>query len=168
MYHLIFPLRRILIMKITSLKYVIIVLTFVAIPCLGYGQTGITPDPAQQAADQVFCQEHAIASSGYDPANPEALVQESGPPPQRGASLRGAARGAARGAIVGGTVEVVGDAPRYDNAAEIGAATAAVVGGSRSRRQARGQAEAQQAQAASSGASAYTKSYNECMASRGY
>jgi hypothetical protein len=58
--------------------------------------------PAQLAADQAACQEYAMASSGYDPANPEAF------------------------------------------------------------------AAAQQTQAISAGAAAYTGSYNECMASLGY
>ncbi len=155
-------------MKITILKSSIIALTFVAIPCLVFTQAGATSDPAKMATDQAACQEHAKASSGYDPANPEASVQESGPPPQRRAGLRGAARGAAKGAIVGGTVEAIGDDRRYDNAAENAAVAGAVAGGARNRRQAREQAETQQAQAISAGSSAYTDSYNECMASRGY
>jgi hypothetical protein len=154
-------------MKISSFRSVIIVLTFVAIPCLSYSQTGGSTDPAKMASDQASCQEHATASSGYDPANPEASVETGGPPPQRGAGLRGAARGAAKGAVVGGTVEHFGDDRRGD-ATEIGAATGALAGGARSRRQAKDQAEAQQDQAISSGTSAYTNSYNECMASRGY
>lgn len=149
------------------IRSAIIALTFAAMMCLSFIPAGATEDPAKMAADQAACQEHARASSGYDPANPDASV-DSGPPPQRGAGLRGAARGAAKGAIVGGTVEAIGDDKDYDDAAEIGAAAGAVSGGLRGRRAAREQAEAQQAQAVSSGASVYTKSYNECMASRGY
>lgn len=155
-------------MKTAFFQTVIIVLTFVIIPSLGLGQTSTTPDPAKMAADQAACQEQAKASSGYDPANPEASVQESSPPPQRGAGLKGAARGAAKGAIVGGTVEAIGDDRKYDDAAEISAGVGAVAGGARSRRQAKETAAAQQDQAISTGASAYTKSYNECMTSRGY
>jgi len=155
-------------MKTTFHQSAILALTFVAALCLAFPLTGAAEDAAKMAADQATCQEHAKASSGYDPANPEASVQESGPPPQRGAGLRGAARGAAKGAVVGGTVEVIGDDSRYDNAAENAAVAGAVAGGARNRRQAKEQAEAQQAQAAASGASAYTQSYNECMASRGY
>jgi hypothetical protein len=154
-------------MKTSSFKYAIIVLTFVTIYCLGIAQTGKASDPAQQTADMDFCKENAKVSSGFDPDNPEASVQDSGPPPQRGAGLRGAARGAAKGAIVGGTVEHFGDDRRGD-ATEIGAATGALAGGARSRRQAKDQAEAQQSQAISSGTSAYTNSYNECMTNRGY
>jgi hypothetical protein len=154
-------------MKSSFFQSAIIALTFVAVPCLIFTQAGATSDPAEMSADQVACQDHAKAISGYDPANPQASVQESGPPPQRGAGLRGAARGAAKGAVVGGTVEHFGDDDRND-ATEIGAATAAVAGGVRSRRQARKEAETQQTQAISSGSSAYTQSYNECMTSRGY
>lgn len=130
------------------------------LPSLCFSQSGATPDPAQQAADQAACQEHAKASSGYDPAASTTSSQ-----PQRGAGLRGAARGAAKGAVLGGTVEVVGDDERYDSAAEIGAATGAVAGGARSRRQAKEQA---QAAPPASDPSLYTQSYNECMKSRGY
>jgi hypothetical protein len=154
-------------MKTTFHQSTILALTFVAALCLTFPRTGAAEDAAKMATDQASCQEHAILSSGYDPANPEASVQESGPPPQRGAGLRGAARGAAKGAVVGGTVEHFGDNRRGD-ATEIGAATGALSGGVRSRRQAKDQAEAQQAQAISTGTSAYTQSYNECMASRGY
>ena len=154
-------------MKTTFFKSTIIALTFLVIACLDSALAGTTPDPAQMATDQATCQGNAITTSGYDPANPEASVQESGPPPQRGAGLRGAARGAARGAVAGGTVEHFGNNSRED-ATEIGAAAGAVAGGARSRRQAKDQAEAQQAQDMSAGASAYTQSYNECMKSRGY
>jgi len=155
-------------MKITFYQSVIIMLTLVIMPCQGFTQTDAAQDPAKMATDQASCQEHAKLSSGYDPMNPEASVQDSGASRQRGAGLRGAARGAAKGAIVGGTVEAIGDDRRYDNAAENAAAAGALAGGVRSRRQARDQAEAQQAQAVSTGASAYTESYNECMTSRGY
>ncbi len=154
-------------MKTTFHQSTILALTFVAALCLAFPQTGAAEDAAKMATDQASCQEGAILSSGYDPANPEASVQESGPPAQRGAGLRGAARGAARGAVAGGTVEHFGNDSRED-ATEIGAATGALAGGARSRRQAKDQAEAQEAQAISAGASAYTDSYNQCMASRGY
>ena len=158
-------------MKISSFQSALIVLACIAIPCLCFGQTGApgtTPDPAQLAADQAACQEQAKAASGYDPANPQASAQASVPPPQRGAGLKGAARGAAKGAIVGGAVEVAGDDKDYDDAAEIGAGVGAVAGGVRGRQQAKQQAATQQNQAVSAGASAYTKSYNACMTSRGY
>ena len=124
----------------------------------------IGPDVSDIQMDDGAAQ---LKAFNLDPENPQASVQESGPPPQRGAGLRGAARGAAKGAVVGGTVEHFGDDDRND-ATEIGAATAAVAGGVRSRRQAKKEAETQQTQAISSGSSAYTQSYNECMASRGY
>lgn len=147
-------------MSMKKLQCGIISLFFVAGSSLSFAQTEGAPDPAQQANDQAACQEHAKASSGYDPSSPATTSQ-----PERGAGIRGAARGAAKGAVVGGTVEAVGDDERYDDAAEIGAATGAVAGGARNRRQ-----EKEQAQTAppAGDPSEYTKSYNDCMKSRGY
>lgn len=137
----------------------VVIATALVIPSVSNSQT-TTPSAEQLAADQAACQQHAMASSGYNPDS-----QSSETKPQRGAGLRGAARGAAKGAIIGGTVEVIGDDSKYDDAAEIGAGVGAVAGGARSRRQAKEQA---QAAPTTGDPSAYTKSYNDCMKSRGH
>lgn len=155
------------IIKIKSLKSATIVLILVAIPCLGYGQTASTPDPNKQAADQAACQEHAKATSGYDPTNPQASESEESPPRQQRAGLRGAARGAAKGAVAGGTLERFGDEDKHDDATEVGAAVGAVAGGARARRNAKQQAPPPPPVPAGDSA-LYSTSYNDCMASKGY
>lgn len=154
-------------MQIRSFKYFILVLALTAIPYLSNGQTDTTPDPAQLAADQSACQEHAKATSGYDPADPQASMSEQPSSREPRAGLRGAARGAARGAVAGGVVERVDDEGDHDDAAEVGAAIGAVSGGMRARRNSKQQAHSPQPPPTGD-PSAYTKLYNDCMMDRGY
>ncbi len=147
-------------------KYIITSLTalcFFVIPVTGQSET---VDPEKLAADQTACQQHAMASSGYNPAAPTQQAASS-PPPQRGAGLRGAARGAAAGAVTGEVVERVGDEGEHDDAAEVGAAIGAVSGGLKARRKAKNQAPPP-APAPVGDPALYTTQYNECMTSRGH
>jgi len=155
-------------MKISSFKNAIIALTILTIPSLGYGQTDTPQDPAQLAADQAECQQHAMAYSGYNPAA-TAQPSDSSPPPQRGAGLRGGARGAARGAVAGGVIEEIDDDGDRDQAAEMGAALGGMRGVSQGRRAARAQPQATPPPPVPAGdPELYSTSYNDCMTSRGY
>lgn len=147
-------------------KYVITslaVFSFFVIPLRGQSET---IDPNKLAADQTACQQHAMASSGYNRVAPT-QQEVSSTPPQRGAGLRGAARGAAAGAVTGEVVERVGDEGEHDDAAEVGAAVGAVTGGLKARRNAKNQAPPPASVPAGDPA-LYTKQYNECMTSRGH
>ncbi len=129
-----------------------------------FGQTE-TSNPEKMAEDQALCQKHAMASSGYNPAAP--APQAAAPRPQRGAGLRAGARGAARGAVAGGIVEEIDDDGDRNDAVEVGAALGAAKGVSKGRRAAR--AEAKNAPPPTTGdPDVYSKSYNDCMASKGY
>lgn len=143
----------------------IIFVGFVSLTCpiFAFGQT-TTPDPAQFAADQAACQQHAVAYSGYNPAAPSSQ-QTSSPTAQRGSGLRGAARGAAKGAVAGGIVEEVGD--DNDRAIETGTALGAARGASKGIRASRTQADS--APSPQTGDSnAYAKSYDDCMSGKGH
>jgi hypothetical protein len=144
---------------------ILVILVTLAYPLLSVGQAA---DSEQLATDQAACQQHAIAYSGHNPAASTA-EQADTPPPQRGAGLRGAARGAAKGAAAGGIVEHVGGNPQHDNATEVGAALGTASGAVKGRRSARTQAAANPPPPAPVGdASAYAKSYDECMSGKGH
>lgn len=147
-------------------KYVITSLTALCFFIIPVTSQSETVDPNKLAADQAACQQHAMASSGYNPAVTTQQA-DSNPPPQRGAGLRGAARGAAAGAVTGEVVERVGDEGEHDDAAEVGAAIGAVTGGLKARRNAKKQSPPPASEPAGDPA-LYTTQYNECMTSRGH
>jgi hypothetical protein len=109
---------------------------------------------AQQQKDQSDCHTWAVQQTGFNPgATP--------PPATAGAGARGAVRGAAGGAAVGAIGGAIGgDAGK---GAAIGAATVGVIGGVRSRREARA-AESSYAGAQQN----YQKAFYACLEGRGY
>ena len=113
----------------------------------------------QQKADETACNDWAVKSSGYDPANPPAVAAaQPAPVTGSGARVAGAAAGATVGAISGNDV---GNA----------AAKGAVVGGVVKRNKNRA-AAAKQNQAAAEQQRAAMTSYNNarqaCLEGRGY
>lgn len=113
----------------------------------------------QQKADELACNDWAVKSSGYDPANPP-VVAAAKPAPVTGSGARvaGATAGAAVGAIGGNDV---------GNAAVKGA----VVGGVIKRNKNRAAAAKQNEQAAANqkaGMASYASARQACLEGRGY
>ena len=113
----------------------------------------------QQQIDEAECHNWAVQQSGYDPANPQAVVKaQPAPVTGSGARVGGAAAGATVGAIGGNDV---------GNAAVKGAVAGAVVKRSRNRRAARQQNEAI-AQNQQSEIASYQNARSACLEGRGY
>ena len=143
-------------------------LTFVlffgmCLPTISFSQND-TPDPNKIATDQAECKQQATTASGY---NPDAPPPQASSQKQRGSGLRAGAKGALKGAAAGGIVKEVGDEGQHDDADEIGAALGAAKGVSKGRRASREQAAAAPPPATGD-KDVYSKSFDDCMLSRGY
>ena len=118
--------------KIVALQSTIIALAFIAIPCWYLPQRLQNPGACWNRVVEP-CQEQAKTSSGYDPANPKANVQESGAPSAATRSRFGGLPG-----------ELLKDDGRRHGRGNgwgcriaVAQALVAVAGGARSRRQAK-------------------------------
>ena len=124
---------------------------------------------AQVAKDEGECHAWSRQSTGVDPANPMAGVQQQQAAPSGGEGAavgRGAARGAAKGALIGNLADE--DAGEY-------ALAGAVIGSARGarERQAQGAQAQSQAEAANQAKAAerlglFTKAFSACMEGRKY
>jgi len=146
-----------------SLKTCCITVSILLMANAAYAQQHVYPakgqSAEQQKADELACNDWAVKSSGYDPANPP-VVAAAKPAPVTGSGARvaGATAGAAVGAIGGNDV---------GNAAVKGAVVGGVIKRNKNRAAAAKQNEETAAKQQAAMAS-YSSARQACLEGRGY